>query len=57
MSKSLARFKHYLLAACFFLLVGLTGCSSDSTTATSSSSSANALPQPSVDCGGSSCID
>jgi len=52
MSKSPARFKHYLLASCFFLLVGLTGCSSDDAAV-----STNALPQPSVDCGGSSCID
>ncbi len=53
MNKLLARYKHYLLTACFALLVGLTGCSSDD----AATGSTNALPQPSVDCSGSSCVE
>ena len=56
MSKTLNIFRHFMLAGCLVLLFGLTGCSSDDAT-TAVSSTGNALPQPSVDCGGSSCLD
>ena len=52
MSKTLNVFKHGLLVAGLVVLFGLTGCSDDDAAV-----STNALPQPSVDCNGSSCID
>lgn len=53
MTKTRQSAKSFLLVLCAAMLLGLAGCGSDSAT----SSSSNALPQPSVDCGGSSCID
>ena len=49
--------KPFLLAMGLSLLFGLAGCSSSSTTSSGSGTSGNALPQPSVNCGGSSCVD
>jgi hypothetical protein len=51
MSKTLNIFRHALLAASLVLLFGLTGCSDDAST------SGGPLPQPTIDCDGSSCID
>lgn len=41
------------LGAILALLLGITGCSNSSGSGTATS----ALPQPSVNCGGESCID
>lgn len=51
--------KLYALAAFTAIFLSMAGCGGGSSSAstTNTNSTANALPQPSVDCGGSSCID
>lgn len=46
--------KPYLLAIGLTFIFGISGCSSSSS---SSGSGTNALPSPSVNCDGSSCVD
>lgn len=48
--------KLFALAAFTAIFLGMVGCGGGSSSS-ASTSSGNALPQPSVDCGGSSCID
>jgi len=49
------RLRHLIVGSLMILLFNIAACSSDTTTVVSSTGSA--LPQPSVDCGGQSCID
>ncbi|MDH5447138.1 MAG: hypothetical protein OEY52_16435 [Gammaproteobacteria bacterium] len=46
-----------LFAIILLLFIGLSACSDDSAANKSTSVAPGPLPQPSVDCGGKSCVD